>query len=618
MPAHTRALETAVEAALAAGAILLAELHRAGGPRGGEGKAPADTEAEIEIRRRLLDAFPSWGYVGEETGARDAANEDAPIWLVDPNDGTSSFLRGSRGTTVSIALLDRGVPVLGVLYAFAAPDDRGDLFAWAEGCGPPMRNGRAIRRAPWPDTLASSDLVLLSDRADGKPEINARLVAPARFRAIESIAHRLALVAAGDALATVSVNSPGDWDYAAGHALIRATGGEFLDERGRPVTYSHEGRSHTTACFGGAPQVVRELAARDWGAIARAPKVRPEPFDLVRLERDRHVSDPDRLSRAQGCLLGQLAGDSLGSLVEFHSPGQILRAYPGGVRDLADGGTWGTIAGQPTDDSELALALARSIVMSGGYDPESAAQAYRFWLRSRPFDCGSTVMTALGAIDDEDAETGAAAAAARAAANPESQANGSLMRACPLGIWGHARPPDALAAIARADASLTHPHPACGDAGAAFVIAIARGIAEGASAAAMYEGAMVWASAHARDASVVDTLRSAQDTLPSDYLTNQGWVLVALQNAFFQLLHAPSLEDGVVRTVMAGGDTDTNAAIAGALLGAALGRAAVPARWRDAVLSCRPLAGLPGVSRPRPRAFWPVDALELAERLLTT
>jgi hypothetical protein len=68
--------------------------------------------------------------------------------------------------------------------------------------------------------------------------------------------------------------------------------------------------------------------------------------------------------------------------------------------------------------------------------------------------------------------------------------------------------------------------------------------------------------------------------------------------------------------VQSGGDTDTNAAIAGALLGAVHGRAGIPAGWRNLILTCRPLAGLPTVHRPRPRPFWPVDALELAERLV--
>jgi ADP-ribosylglycohydrolase/Inositol monophosphatase family len=76
-----------------------------------------------------------------------------------------------------------------------------------------------------------------------------------------------------------------------------------------------------------------------------------------------------------------------------------------------------------------------------------------------------------------------------------------------------------------------------------------------------------------------------------------------------------AFEEGVVSTDMGGGDTDTNAAIAGALLGAIHGAPAVPRQWQEAVLTCRPQAGVAGVRQPRPRAFWPVDALILSERL---
>ena len=101
-----------------------------------------------------------------------------------------------------------------------------------------------------------------------------------------------------------------------------------------------------------------------------------------------------------------------------------------------------------------------------------------------------------------------------------------------------------------------------------------------------------------------------------DYVHQQGWVLIAFQNALYQLLHAPSLEDGVVDTNMRGGDTDTNAAICGALLGAVCGREAIPAQWLNSLQNCRPEAGHPRVRHPRPECFWPVDVLELAERLL--
>jgi len=94
--------------------------------------------------------------------------------------------------------------------------------------------------------------------------------------------------------------------------------------------------------------------------------------------------DPAVVSRAQGCLLGQFAGDALGSMVEFHTPEDILRNYPDRIRELADGGRWGTIAGQPTDDSEMALMLARTLAEQGRYDAEEAGKAYRFLVRLPP------------------------------------------------------------------------------------------------------------------------------------------------------------------------------------------------------------------------------------------
>jgi ADP-ribosyl-[dinitrogen reductase] hydrolase len=74
-------------------------------------------------------------------------------------------------------------------------------------------------------------------------------------------------------------------------------------------------------------------------------------------------------------------------------------------------------------------------------------------------------------------------------------------------------------------------------------------------------------------------------------------------------------EAALVKTVASGGDTDTTAAIAGALVGAALGRDAIPARWIRPVLACRPVVEA-GAPRPRPMACWPDDVLELAEALL--
>lgn len=311
------------------------------------------------------------------------------------------------------------------------------------------------------------------------------------------------------------------------------------------------------------------------------------------------IGDSEILSRAQGCLLGQLAGDALGSLVEFQGPATILHRYPGGVRELADGGSWNTIAGQPTDDSEMALMLARMLVDQGRYDVNQARNAYLFWLNSGPFDMGMTVSSGL-----------------RGRPNLDSQANGALMRISPLGIFGANQTPDDVAEWARQDAGITHPNPVCLQANALFAKGIAHAIRTGCPAEALYGNIAAWAQEMSVAQTLGEAIQGAALTPPADYVHQQGWVLIALRNALWQLLHAPSLEAGVVDTVMRGGDTDTNAAICGALLGAVYGCEAIPDQWLQTLLNCRPAAGLPHVHHPRPQVFWPVDALELAGRLL--
>lgn len=305
------------------------------------------------------------------------------------------------------------------------------------------------------------------------------------------------------------------------------------------------------------------------------------------------------ISRAQGCLLGQLAGDALGSLVEFQSPDEIRRSYPDGLREMADGGTWKSIAGQPTDDSEMALLLARMLVKTGCYTPQAALKEYQDWLSSEPFTCGMTISSSL-----------------RGNPNPDSQANGALMRISPLGIFAAGFELHQVAKWAMQDAALTHPNLICQQANALFTMGIATAIQSGCSHEELYQHIRQWAMEIPVEPALRDTIDKAGKEPPTDYIHHQGWVLIAFQNALYRLLYAPNLEEGIVDTIMCGGDTDTNAAICGALLGAVFGREAVPAQWLDCLQNCRPEAGDPRVHHPRPECFWPVDVLELAERLI--
>ncbi len=456
------------------------------------------------------------------------------------------------------------------------------------------------------------------DRREGQKAIaNAAVVAPMRFRAMPSIAYRLALVAAGEARAAVSLNSPVGWDYAGGHAILLGAGMDLFDAAGESIRYDRNGNSGCSGrCFGGPAHAVQQLVGREWNSALHRPTKKPEPYPLCWPKRGCTVDDAGLLSRAHGCLLGQLAGDALGGLVEFQTAETICRGRPDGVRILVDGGCWDTLGGQPTDDSEMALALARSVLNSGGYDPEAAARSYMWWYESNPFDVGGTTGAALAPAAAAMAAGVSAAQSARGAARQDSQANGALMRVSPLGILGAGAAEGAAGDWAHQDATLTHPNPVCQHANRVYAETLAYAIRSGAAPEAIHRFALETGERAESPKAVIDAVVSAASKPPDDYSSQMGWGLIALQNAFWQLLHAESLEQGVVSTVMSGGDTDTNAAIAGALLGAVYGRNAVPLQWLDRILTCRPISGLRGVRRPRPEAFWPVDALRIAERLL--
>ena len=542
----------------------------------------------MEARLRSgLQALVPCDFLGEETGASPGTHP-GHLWLVDPQDGTSEFLKGRRGSAVSVALLRDRVPVLGVVHAPFAPDRGPDTIAWMQGAGPIVRNGKPI----FPDLanrrFAPGEFVWATASSELRPESWSRAVAPARYIAMPSVAYRLARIAAGDGVATASIHGVNEYDIAAGAALIRAAGGVVLDASASEISFSGLPDARVSGCFAGSREAALHLSRFDWHSLEHEPKRTLK----VTVGFPRPAEDP-RLSRAQGCLLGQLIGDSLGSRVEFKSAADSARAFPEGVRDLADGGTWGTIAGQPTDDSELALALARSIVSRGGYEAQTVAQAYREWLDSQPFDVGTTTRRGI-----------------RGDADSKSEANGSLMRVSPIGVWA-AGDPARAASAAREDSMLTHPNVVCVDACGAYAAAIAVGIA-GASRYDMLRAAQI----EAREPPVRQAIeQAASGKLPMDFLQHQGWVLIALQNAFCRLAGGATAEEGIIATVACGGDTDTNGCIVGALLGAAEGRSAFPSRWVYPLLACRPL-GTAGAKHPRPSAYWPDDVFDLAEALL--
>ncbi|MFK9079563.1 inositol monophosphatase family protein [Pseudomonas neuropathica] len=249
-----------------AGQLLVTEWQREDGPRGQGDKAVVDVEIELLLRQRLLDLF-FCDYWGEETGH--TLTGDSWCWVVDPNDGTNDFLKGLKGSAISVGLLYKHTPILGVVYAPVTLEGVPDCIAWAEGLSNLLRNGKSV--APkLPGMIWSSDCrVMLSSAAVNKAEINRQLCAPSSFVAMPSIAYRLAKVAAGDGVCGISVCQVSAHDVVAGHALLKGAGGVLLNENGESIRYVTQDNMQVVSrrCFGGLEAVCRTLAARDWDRI---------------------------------------------------------------------------------------------------------------------------------------------------------------------------------------------------------------------------------------------------------------------------------------------------------------------------------------------------------------
>lgn len=265
---------------------------------------------------------------------------------------------------------------------------------------------------------------------------------------------------------------------------------------------------------------------------------------------------------------GLTVGDALGAPVEFSYTADITALFPEGVNRMADG--IGLVAfrkaGEVTDDSQMAFCLHRSLQYADGWNPKMAKLLYMQWLSTNPPDVGLATCSAL--LGDPDME---------------SQGNGALMRVMPLALWALENPGVDWESAVREDAAITHPHPVNGDANAVYVYALMQAVQEGATPRSVYESTLAWAKDKDIHPAVQDVLRRAATERPDYDGECSGWVLKALQSAFYQLLHAPDFKSALVDIVSSGGDTDTNAAIAGPLLAAIYGPACIPTEWLDKV-----------------------------------
>jgi myo-inositol-1(or 4)-monophosphatase len=228
------AVNVAVRAARAAGQIILRHMNRLEGLAVVEKQqldfaSEVDRLAEAEIIRELKRAYPAHAILAEESGA---AGKSKSTWVIDPLDGTHNYLRGFPHFSVSIALLEHGDPIVGVVL----DPLRSELFTASKGDGAFLNDRRM--RVGKREGLAGALLATgfpFRQRAhlDAQIGMTRALLAEAEdIRRTGSAALDIAYVAAGriDGFYEIGLKP---WDMAAGVLLVREAGGRYCDFAGR-------------------------------------------------------------------------------------------------------------------------------------------------------------------------------------------------------------------------------------------------------------------------------------------------------------------------------------------------------------------------------------------------
>lgn len=200
----------------------------------------ADRETERVIRNAIAATFPGHAIFGEEHGIEGAL--DGPVWIIDPIDGTRSFITGSPLFGMLIGYLEAGIPQLGLVRMPAL----GETFLGTRG-GAALCNGQVIRCR---DTKRLEDAMVYINEAerlfDSRPDLFARLCRIGQTRRMAYDCYPHAMVAAGRIDAVVDIGLE-PYDYLPLVALIEAAGGLITDWSGDPLSLASDGRVVTAA-----------------------------------------------------------------------------------------------------------------------------------------------------------------------------------------------------------------------------------------------------------------------------------------------------------------------------------------------------------------------------------
>lgn len=280
------------------------------------------------------------------------------------------------------------------------------------------------------------------------------------------------------------------------------------------------------------------------------------------------------VGRACGALLGLVAGNQLGVPTEhLGTPQAIRQAFPNGVWDLHP-----PPKGSPyDDDAAMALLLAESLAEQGDFDAADVAARWVRWMKSDGRGIGVTTRRALRLIE-RGTDPFVAGQQAREADPARAAGNGAVMRCIPVAIRYHDNV-ERLTRVSMQQAAITHADERCMW-GATAVNLAARELLHG---NIYFIEEVLHRLKDGAPRQLLNAIRRVpweeQEDLPIARPGEAGFVVHCVEIALWFATHGRGLEDALVYLAQAGGDTDTNAAVAGALLGARDGETAIPPRW---------------------------------------
>lgn len=277
--------------------------------------------------------------------------------------------------------------------------------------------------------------------------------------------------------------------------------------------------------------------------------------------------------RYQGVLLGVAAGNALGLPVEGCSRNWIQEQFPGGLREVPE-----RLRRQSWDDDLAQTAMLAEALLAGDtLDEEALAGRLVEWASTD----GRGIGLLTAAVVRELASgmpVGDAARVIWQRTDGAAAGNGAVMRCSPVALrWRHS--PSQLIAETRKSATVTHYDPRCVWSAIALNVALVRSLVGVATDLNSLADALDSAGA---PHGVGDAVRSARgcelDELMLDD-TGMGYTLKAMQVGLWSLSQPEDFEAVLTQVVNAGGDTDTNGAVAGAIMGSVVGREGIPPRW---------------------------------------